>query len=153
MMELLLRNPRQLIPSERFLEKIWGYDSDVELNVVWVYISYLRKADRPSGGYSDQGHPECRIFAGEKAMIQRLRKKFIAASMLALTLVLLVILGGINTMSYYRTVSDADAILTILAQNNGRFPLPHRRHEQCPGGHSSRSKRRQGAADVAGDSL
>ena len=43
MMELLLRNPHQLIPSERFLEKIWGYDSDVELNVVWVYISYLRK--------------------------------------------------------------------------------------------------------------
>lgn len=43
MIELLLRNPRQLIPTERFLEKIWGYDSDVELNVVWVYISYLRK--------------------------------------------------------------------------------------------------------------
>ena len=43
MMELLLRNPRQLIPTERFVERIWGYDSDVELNVVWVYISYLRK--------------------------------------------------------------------------------------------------------------
>ena len=43
MMELLLRNPRQLISSERFLERIWGYDSEVELNVVWVYISYLRK--------------------------------------------------------------------------------------------------------------
>ena len=43
MMELLLRNPRQLIPAERFLERIWGYDSDVEMNVVWVYISYLRK--------------------------------------------------------------------------------------------------------------
>lgn len=43
MMELLLRSPRQLISSERFLERIWGYDSDVELNVVWVYISYLRK--------------------------------------------------------------------------------------------------------------
>ena len=42
-MELLLRNPRQIIPSERFLERIWGYDSDVELSVVWVYISYLRK--------------------------------------------------------------------------------------------------------------
>lgn len=42
-MELLLRNPRQLIPTERFIERIWGYDSDVELNVVWVYISYLRK--------------------------------------------------------------------------------------------------------------
>lgn len=43
MMELLLRNPRSLIPTERFLERIWGYDSEVELNVVWVYISYLRK--------------------------------------------------------------------------------------------------------------
>lgn len=43
MMELLLRNPHQLISTERFLERIWGYESDVELNVVWVYISYLRK--------------------------------------------------------------------------------------------------------------
>lgn len=43
MMELLMRNPRQRISSERFLERIWGYDSDVELNVVWVYLSYLRK--------------------------------------------------------------------------------------------------------------
>lgn len=43
MMELLMRNPRQFIPTERFLERIWGYDSDVELSVVWVYISYLRK--------------------------------------------------------------------------------------------------------------
>lgn len=43
MMELLMRNPRLRISSERFLERIWGYDSDVELNVVWVYLSYLRK--------------------------------------------------------------------------------------------------------------
>lgn len=43
MMELLMCNPKQLISSERFLERIWGYDSDVELNVVWGYISYLRK--------------------------------------------------------------------------------------------------------------
>ena len=37
------KNPRQIIPSERFLERIWGYESDVELGVVWAYISYLRK--------------------------------------------------------------------------------------------------------------
>jgi DNA-binding response OmpR family regulator len=43
MIELLMRNPRQLVSTERFFEKIWGYDSDAELNVVWVYISYLRK--------------------------------------------------------------------------------------------------------------
>lgn len=43
MIELLLEHPGQVISAERFMEKIWGYDSDAELNVVWVYISYLRK--------------------------------------------------------------------------------------------------------------
>ena len=43
MMELLLSNPRHVISTERFMEKVWGYDSEAEINVVWVYISYLRK--------------------------------------------------------------------------------------------------------------
>lgn len=43
MMEFLMSNPRHVISSERFMEKIWGCDSDAEINVVWVYISYLRK--------------------------------------------------------------------------------------------------------------
>ncbi len=42
-LEMMMGNPGQLIPSERLLERIWGYDSEVEINVVWVYISYLRK--------------------------------------------------------------------------------------------------------------
>ncbi len=43
MLEMLMTNPRHLISTERFMEKIWGYDSEAEINVVWVYISYLRK--------------------------------------------------------------------------------------------------------------
>ncbi len=43
MMELLMMNPSNLISTERFMDKIWGYESDAEMNVVWVYISYLRK--------------------------------------------------------------------------------------------------------------
>ena len=43
MMEIFLSNPRQLFSSERLMEKIWGCDSESEINVVWVYISYLRK--------------------------------------------------------------------------------------------------------------
>lgn len=43
MMEILMSNPHHIISSERFMEKIWGYDSDAEINVVWVYISCLRK--------------------------------------------------------------------------------------------------------------
>ena len=43
MMEYLMANPRRIISAERFMEKIWGCDNDAEINVVWVYISYLRK--------------------------------------------------------------------------------------------------------------
>ena len=43
MLETMMMNPKRLISTERFMEKIWGYDSDAEINVVWVYISYLRK--------------------------------------------------------------------------------------------------------------
>lgn len=43
MLEMLLRTPSNLIPAERFLEVVWGFDSDVEVNVVWVHISRLRK--------------------------------------------------------------------------------------------------------------
>lgn len=43
MMELMMINPNQLISAERFLERIWGYDTQAELSVVWVYISYLRR--------------------------------------------------------------------------------------------------------------
>lgn len=43
MLEMLMSNPGQIISTERFMEKIWGYDSETEINVVWVYISYLRK--------------------------------------------------------------------------------------------------------------
>lgn len=43
MMEMLLSSPGRLISTEQFMEKIWGFDSEAEINVVWVYISYLRK--------------------------------------------------------------------------------------------------------------
>ena len=43
MMELLMRHPKQVVSTEQFMDRIWGYDSEAEINVVWVYISYLRK--------------------------------------------------------------------------------------------------------------
>lgn len=42
-MEMFLKNPTQIISAEKFMEKIWGFDSESEINVVWTYISYLRK--------------------------------------------------------------------------------------------------------------
>ena len=43
MMEMFMANPHCILSAERFMEKIWGFDNEAEINVVWVYISYLRK--------------------------------------------------------------------------------------------------------------
>ena len=43
LMELLIRNKNQIISTERIMDDIWDLDSDAEINVVWVFISSLRK--------------------------------------------------------------------------------------------------------------
>ncbi|GAB6159914.1 response regulator transcription factor [Howardella ureilytica] len=43
MMEMFMSNPKMLISADTLMERIWGFDSDAEINVVWAYISYLRK--------------------------------------------------------------------------------------------------------------
>lgn len=42
-MELLIRSPRQVFSAERIMERVWGWDNEAEINVVWVNISNLRK--------------------------------------------------------------------------------------------------------------
>ena len=39
----LVRKPGVIISVEKFLDQVWGYDSDVYDDIVWVNISYLRK--------------------------------------------------------------------------------------------------------------
>ena len=43
MLEMLITADGGIISVEKFMDKIWGYDSDTEQNVVWVYVSYLRR--------------------------------------------------------------------------------------------------------------
>jgi len=43
MLELLMLNPGVLISADRFMDKIWGIDSDADISVVWTFLSYLRK--------------------------------------------------------------------------------------------------------------
>jgi len=38
-----MQNHRQIIPKERFIEKIWGYENDAEYNAIEVYVSFIRK--------------------------------------------------------------------------------------------------------------
>jgi len=43
MMELFMLNKGIYLSTEDLLVKVWGYDTDAEIGVVWVYVSYLRK--------------------------------------------------------------------------------------------------------------
>ena len=43
MLEMLMSAPSQVVSPESFMEKIWGFDSDSDIGVVWVYIAYIRK--------------------------------------------------------------------------------------------------------------
>ncbi|MBQ6159863.1 MAG: response regulator transcription factor [Oscillospiraceae bacterium] len=43
MMEMFLLNRGIYLSTEDILVKVWGYDTDAEIGIVWVYISYLRK--------------------------------------------------------------------------------------------------------------
>lgn len=55
-------------------------------------------------------------------MIKQLRRKLIIACMISLSIVLFVILGGINLASYHKVVFDADMVLSLLRDNQGAFP-------------------------------
>lgn len=43
LLELLFRNEGKYISSEQFMERIWGFDSESEINVVWAHLSAVRK--------------------------------------------------------------------------------------------------------------
>ena len=51
LMEMFMRSPRIVFSAERIMEKIWGWDSDAEINVVWVNISNLRKKLKGIGSH------------------------------------------------------------------------------------------------------
>ena len=42
MMEMLLSGVGKVVSTTTFMEKIWGFDSETDMSVVWVYVSYLR---------------------------------------------------------------------------------------------------------------
>ena len=43
LMELFMRSPRRVFSTEHIMELIWGFDAEVETDVIWTYISFLRK--------------------------------------------------------------------------------------------------------------
>ncbi|MBR1796400.1 MAG: HAMP domain-containing histidine kinase [Clostridiales bacterium] len=70
-------------------------------------------------------------------MFGKLRRRFILISMLSVILVLGIIIGGINIISYNNTVRNADNILELLSHNQGQFPdepAPQEQQSMTPPG-------------------
>lgn len=67
-------------------------------------------------------------------MIKRLRMKLVTASMTSLLVVLLVIESVVGLLNYGKIVEEADRILEILQENNGKFPpkFPEEKKEDKP---------------------
>ena len=49
LLELLLRNPRQVLPREVIFDRVWGYDFGANSNSLEVYIGYLRRKTEAGG--------------------------------------------------------------------------------------------------------
>ena len=49
LLELLLRNPRQVLPREVIFDRVWGYDFGANSNSLEVYIGYLRRKTEAEG--------------------------------------------------------------------------------------------------------
>lgn len=43
MMEMLMESPRRIVSTTQFMERVWGWDAEADVSIVWVYISNLRK--------------------------------------------------------------------------------------------------------------
>ena len=43
LLELFLRNPRQVLPRSLVFERVWGYDFGPSSNALEVYVGYLRR--------------------------------------------------------------------------------------------------------------
>lgn len=55
-------------------------------------------------------------------MVKKLRKKFVVTAMLSLLLILVIMIGVINIINVRHVISEADNLLTMLADNDGYFP-------------------------------
>ena len=50
LMELFMRHPHFVFSTSHLMDKIWGQDSEADLNVVWTYVGFIRKRLKQVGG-------------------------------------------------------------------------------------------------------
>ena len=121
-MELFLGSPGLVLSADQIMERIWGWDADAEINVVWVHISNLRKklrsiganvTIRPAGGWGT---------FWRKIMINKLRRRFIRIAILSVTVVMLVLCLVVNIANFWSMNSNQKRLLNMISENKGVIP-------------------------------
>ena len=90
---------------------------------MWVNISNLRKKFAEIGAHvgillgARRG-----LCPGGNAMIRKLRIRFIAVATLSAAIVIIAVSCGILLTNRRQTLQNIDGMLSLLTQNEGRFP-------------------------------
>lgn len=66
--ELFLRHPHFVFSANHLMDKIWGQDSEADINVVWTYIGFVRRKLRQIGS-----HAEIRTVRGAGYSLEEIR--------------------------------------------------------------------------------
>ncbi len=119
--ELFLQHPHFVFSSNHLMDKIWGQDSEADMNVVWTYIGFVRKNSvrlEAAWRYAQCAEPDIRwrrsIQKQEVLHAQKMQRRFIMAAMAAFATVMLVLVVGINIVNYYRTTATQDGLAASL---------------------------------------
>jgi len=136
LVDLLMTNARRVLPRDVILDRIWGYDADVDPNVLDVYIGYLRKKievpDLPrlihtirGVGFTTRGIDWCRtspISVSRAVHISRLPERtrsmrwlsirwrltiFYALTILAIAIVLIIAMFAFMGTGFERNLRDS----------------------------------------------
>ena len=123
LLEMMMQASGSIIPTERFITHLWGWDTNVDTSVgLGAHLQPAQKDYRPRRAARDPLCPQCRLCAGGQSMIFTLRKKFILINAVSVLLVF----TGIFLFQAVSGVMQMNRILDTLtdaiASNNGVFP-------------------------------
>ena len=124
LMSYFMLNENKELSTEELLTHVWKNDEDVNSEMVWIYVSYLRQKLQSIQSSihieGEKGGSYQLIKLGE-TMIQKFRWKFIGAAIGALFLVLILTLGSLIAVSYAQNQKEIDRFLTALVKNQGHL--------------------------------
>ena len=83
LLELFMRNPRQVLPRPLIYERVWGYDFSHSSNALDVYVGYLRRKTEGDERLPPDPHRARHRLRAPRAMTLRLRLTLVAAGVVA----------------------------------------------------------------------